>query len=90
MDRKTGCIYGPDENPIMVCGEHAFCYGEGTEEALANNYLFWAAPDLLEASGDLVQWLNGVGLTNKSRRNRIPAKLLDNLEAAISKTEKKP
>ena len=50
IDEMTGCIYGPDDKPIQVCGKHAYLYGEGTAETLANNYLFYASPDLLEAA----------------------------------------
>ena len=82
MDRETGCIYGPDEEPIMVCGEYAFRYGEGTEEALANNYLFWAAPDLLEAARNLI--------TDVRRRypgEELRCPYMKALDAAVVKAE---
>ena len=42
---------------------------------------------LFIASQDLVNWLNGLGLTNKSRRLRVPADKLDKLEKVISDIE---
>lgn len=41
--------------------------------------------DLLQAAEGLVGWLNGVGLTNKIRRNRVPRQLLEVLESEIEK-----
>ena len=79
IDRETGCIYGPDEEPIMVCGEYAFRYGEGTEEALANNYLFWAAPDLLETCKALKSIIDNCEPYSEEAINRA--------EVAIKKAE---
>jgi len=44
-------------------------------------------PDLVEAAVALVEWLNGYGRTNKPRRSRVPARLLDALEAAVAKAQ---
>lgn len=52
-----------------------------------NAHLIAAAPDLLDASQNLVSWLNDTGLTNKSRRIRVPAKLLEGLESAIAQAK---
>ena len=86
MDRETGCIYGPDEEPIMVCGEHAFRYGEGTEEALANNYLFWAALDLLEVCKRIAPIVKVLEML-PFHRGAAPNSLADDLFKAIAKAE---
>ena len=36
--------------------------------------------ELISAAQALVDWLNDTGKTNKSRRSRVPEKLLSNLE----------
>ena len=59
-----------------------------TDHDLANARLIAAAPALLEACKNIVAWLNDVGKTNKSRRGRVPSRLLDAIETAIALAEK--
>jgi hypothetical protein len=39
--------------------------------------------EIINASQDLVNWLNGNGLTNRSRRSRVPSSKIEALENAL-------
>ena len=43
---------------------------------------------LIGAAGALVDWLNVPGMTNKSRRGRVPNRLLDHLETVLAEVKK--
>lgn len=40
---------------------------------------------LVEAAKGFAEWLRGMGHTNKPRASRVPRKLLETLESALSK-----
>lgn len=76
-------IYSEDPGPDLPS---TVAYVDGAADfGMANARLFMGAPEVHEAATALMDWLNGTGRTGKSRRARVPEKLLMALEMALSK-----
>ena len=80
-----GTIYGADDFPCL--DEDEINEKEWLEECRANANLISAAPDLFKASKSLVDWLTSPGRTGKSRLERIPKRLREDLEVALGKAD---